>query len=335
MRNSISYLRTLFMWRAGSDFCRDNRAHAAVEYALMLAMIVGSALLIIDALGRDSSATFGGLSGTLGGQRQVSSSGDPAHGDGSSAAAGQTQSSASVWGLARLAVTCGLLAAALGGVLVVYRARRARNAPETDDVPPAETAPPAEQLRYIAKRQQILRGLANDGRRVLHNQLLVRQIMSTPHARVLPETPCDELCELMSKYQIRHLLVCSGEGELRGIISDRDKQAAAGKTAADIMTPRPMFVGPEHMLAHAVTIMLERRISALPVLDNGRLVGIVTMTDVAMALQCTLQLVDRLIAEIEGVVEGNKSAEDLFPRELGPATSIDSGAAETASCLAG
>lgn len=323
--------RAMKMARLVAGFIHDNRANAAVEYALMLAMIVGSALLIIDALGRETSATFAGLHGSLGGHPQVTAPAGMARDNGPVGA----PAAGNVWGRTRLVVACGLLAAAIGGAVVVYRCRRARRAESAEETSPTPVAaPPVEQLRYIAKRQQILRGLAGDGRRVLHNQLLVRQIMSAPHARVLPETPGDELCEMMRAYQIRHLLVCSAEGELLGIISDRDKQGAEGKTAGEIMTPRPMFVAPDQMLAHAVTMMLERRISSLPVLDNGRLVGIVTMTDVAMALQCTLQLVDRLISEIEGIIEDHKTTDDLFPIELAPDTPSALRAVEIASSLA-
>lgn len=300
-----------------SRFLSDKGAHAAVEYALMLAMIVGSALLIIDALGRGSATTFAGLHGKLNGNRATSvMPNDGRGGEPSGVSLVRPEAAESpIWGLARLAVTCALLAGAIGGVLVVYRGRKLRRDAEAAAKAPTVAPPPVEEMRYVGKRQQILRGLANDGRRLLHNQLLVRQIMSAPNSRVTPETPTGELCEIMRTRQIRHLLVCSAEGELQGIISDRDQGARTGKSAAEIMTPRPTFVGPNDLLAHAVTVMLERRFSSLPVLDNGKLVGIITMTDVAMALQCTLQLVDRMIAEIEGVVAGRMSEESI-PEEI-------------------
>jgi len=53
---------------------------------------------------------------------------------------------------------------------------------------------------------------------------------------------------------------------------------------------------------HVVTILLESRISSLPVVDGDQLVGIITATDVVVDLQCSLQLTDRVISRVDGTI---------------------------------
>jgi CBS domain-containing protein len=84
---------------------------------------------------------------------------------------------------------------------------------------------------------------------------------------------------------IRHLPVVDGE-TLVGMVSDRDLKKAKGSGLSDetgvdeLMTPFTVRVGPRDGLSKAAKIMLESRISALPVLEGDHLVGILTSTDV-------------------------------------------------------
>ena len=73
----------------------------------------------------------------------------------------------------------------------------------------------------------------------------------------------------------------------------------SGATAADLMTREPAVVTPDVTITAAVSVMLTRRISSLPVVEQERVVGIVTMTDVAMTLQCALQSLDKLSSELD------------------------------------
>jgi acetoin utilization protein AcuB len=126
--------------------------------------------------------------------------------------------------------------------------------------------------------------------------MLVRDVMQTKLVTVSPETTLPQATRLAAERRIRHLPVVEG-GELLGIVSDRDlKQAMASPATsleahelsyllsrlavAEIMTKTVITIGPLSPVEEAARLMLQEKISALPVTDGGQLVGIVTETDV-------------------------------------------------------
>jgi acetoin utilization protein AcuB len=105
---------------------------------------------------------------------------------------------------------------------------------------------------------------------------------------------------LMLKERIRHLPVASPEGRLLGIVTDRDirlnlpsratslsvwelNHLLAKLTVGEVMTTGVISVGPDRPAREAAQLMVEHQIGALPVEDEGRLVGIVTETDLLRA----------------------------------------------------
>jgi CBS domain-containing protein len=59
-----------------------------------------------------------------------------------------------------------------------------------------------------------------------------------------------------------------------------ERQKASGLTASDIMTRPPVTIGPFDLVSHAAHVMYERKVSCLPVVESGRLVGLITRADV-------------------------------------------------------
>lgn len=127
----------------------------------------------------------------------------------------------------------------------------------------------------------------------------VREWMSASPTTVPPRTPVPEARELMQRKVIRHLLVVEGE-RLLGIITDRDIRLNLPSPAtslsvweinylltklkvSEVMTKAVITVEPDRAIEDAARLMLEHRIGALPVTDNGRLVGILTETDLLRA----------------------------------------------------
>lgn len=127
----------------------------------------------------------------------------------------------------------------------------------------------------------------------------VREWMSLLPTTVGPETSVSEARELMRRKVIRHLLVTEGE-RLAGIITDRDirlnlpspatslsvwevNYLLAKLTVGDVMTKAVIRVEPERPIEDAARLILEHRIGALPVMEDGRLVGILTETDLLRA----------------------------------------------------
>ena len=152
--------------------------------------------------------------------------------------------------------------------------------------------------RFAVKRQEIYRVLCRNLKEVLTCNVKVGHILSNLPVSVLPSEPVAKLAEIMKDNQIRHLLVCNAKGNLLGVVSDRDVSSGKGTTAEDIMTSHPCTVSVSTDLRTAITIMLKHRFSSLPVLEEERLVGIITVTDLIIMLQVTLQLLDKFNADL-------------------------------------
>lgn len=114
-----------------------------------------------------------------------------------------------------------------------------------------------------------------------------------------PDTPVLEARQVMVDKRIRHLLVTDGP-KLVGIITDRDirlnlpspatslsvweiNYLLAQMTAASAMTRAVITISPQRDARDAALVMLDHRIGALPVVDGGTLVGIITETDLLRA----------------------------------------------------
>lgn len=127
----------------------------------------------------------------------------------------------------------------------------------------------------------------------------VRELMTGAPITVRPSTGVFEARQRMLDERIRHLLVTDGD-ELMGIVTDRDirlnlpshatslsvwevNYLLARLTVGQIMTKAVLTVGPDREAPEAARLMLEHKIGALPVVDNGRLIGIVTETDILRA----------------------------------------------------
>ena len=132
----------------------------------------------------------------------------------------------------------------------------------------------------------------------------VSEWMTPAPVTVAPSTPISRVQALMVHRRIRHLPVVE-DGRLVGIISDRDVRAThlspvSGVAARQVRDPgdqltvraimtRPVLtVAPHESLDGAVRLMLENRISGLPVTHGDRVVGILTAVDLLRAFSTTL-----------------------------------------------
>lgn len=135
----------------------------------------------------------------------------------------------------------------------------------------------------------------------------VRDLM-TPDVRTIPagET-LDRAAQLMREHHIGALPVTDGDGELAGIITDRDivvKCVAAGHdpsntTAGQLAEGAPESVDVGADADEAVRVMSDARIRRLLVLDGGAPVGMVTEADLARALPA-----DQLVTFVSAVYAG-------------------------------
>ncbi len=126
--------------------------------------------------------------------------------------------------------------------------------------------------------------------------MLVEDVMQRDVITVTPETTLPEALRLARGRGVRHLPVMDGP-ELVGIVSDRDLKRAMASPATslerhelhyllekvameEIMTRAVITVGPMLPVEEAARVMLKEKVSALPVTEHGKVVGIVTETDV-------------------------------------------------------
>jgi len=119
---------------------------------------------------------------------------------------------------------------------------------------------------------------------------LLQQKGDTVHT-IGPEATVFEALKLMAEHNVGALLVLK-EGELKGIISERDyarkvilHDRHSKKTrVSEIMTEQVVTVSPEQLLEDCMNLMTERRVRHLPVVERGRLIGVISIGDVVKAL---------------------------------------------------
>ena len=117
--------------------------------------------------------------------------------------------------------------------------------------------------------------------------MFVKEIMTTDVKTIRPEDNVKRLAEMMVKNKIGSLVVVEGSGEVVGIATERDiieDIILLGKSpeevkVRDVMTKDIITVNPDNTLEEAAEVMVNHKIKKLPVIDKGRLVGIVTATD--------------------------------------------------------
>jgi acetoin utilization protein AcuB len=148
----------------------------------------------------------------------------------------------------------------------------------------------------------------------------VKDVMTKDPIAIDPEAAVGTALDVMRSKHIRHLPVVDDAGTLVGIVTDRDLRHAALAPALDeylsvrahrrarqmsetlenlqvkdVMTWAVVTTGPEAPLTYGALIMFERRVGSLPVLERGRLVGMLTERDVLRAL-----LLEGKVAEFGG-----------------------------------
>ncbi|MGQ9480924.1 CBS domain-containing protein [Chloroflexus sp.] len=125
----------------------------------------------------------------------------------------------------------------------------------------------------------------------------VAEWMTENPVTVTPDFSVLAAYERMRARGIRRMPVVDKDGALVGIITRSDIEQAmshprseeerrlarfslAGQTVAEYMTPNPITVTADASIGEAATIMIRARVSGLPVMDNGRLIGIITESDI-------------------------------------------------------
>jgi CBS domain-containing protein len=117
----------------------------------------------------------------------------------------------------------------------------------------------------------------------------VRDVMTSSVEWVTPETSIAKVAQMMRKNDVGSIPICI-ENKMIGIITDRDivlKVVAEGLNtnnilARDIMSTEIISVSPDQDIHEAANLMSKYQIRRLPVLENGKLVGILALGDMAI-----------------------------------------------------
>lgn len=162
--------------------------------------------------------------------------------------------------------------------------------------------------------------------------MLVKERMSKPVIFVPPEMPILEALKLMQREQIRRTPVIR-DGKMVGIVSDKDLLNASPSDATtlsmwelnylvsrisvqDVMTREVRTVEEGTPIEEAARIMADNKIGGLPVMRDGRVVGLITETDLF-----------RILLELMGAREGGLRVTAIVPDTVGELAKITSAVA--------
>jgi len=119
--------------------------------------------------------------------------------------------------------------------------------------------------------------------------MLVARRMSTNPVIISPSASILDAIELMKKHSIRHLAVVDREERLVGWISDTDLRGVLVASmieelaVGDVMISNPITVLSSDVLEQAALLITEHKIGGMPVLEDGKLVGVITVVDILEA----------------------------------------------------
>ncbi len=123
---------------------------------------------------------------------------------------------------------------------------------------------------------------------------------------VSPESSVFDALKMMAEKNVGALLVMD-EGKLRGILSERDyarKVILLGKSSHDlkvseIMSDKVVCVGPEQTVDECMALMSGKRIRHLPVLESGKVIGVLSVGDLVKAV---IALQQQTIQQLESYI---------------------------------
>lgn len=125
----------------------------------------------------------------------------------------------------------------------------------------------------------------------------VRDRMSKPLHTTTPGASVDTALKLMREFSVRHLPVMD-QGRLVGLVTDTELRTAWFPSLLDklnvndVMVKEPVTIEADETVYQAARLIHHNRITGLPVLENDRLVGIITQADILQLLIETLGLLD-------------------------------------------
>lgn len=147
--------------------------------------------------------------------------------------------------------------------------------------------------------------------------MVVRDLMSSPVFSIRADKKLFAAQEIMRWAHVRHVPVVDAQGALVGILSHRDilgaavsslaikiseverRQDLAAKEVGNVMNPVKATIDPNERIQRAAQVMRHFQVGCLPVLEHGKMVGIITEADL-------LEVIERLSDEVVENLSGKR-----------------------------
>lgn len=137
---------------------------------------------------------------------------------------------------------------------------------------------------------------------------LVRDVMTNNPENVDADASVSDAATIMHELEIGAVPVV-GNGAIQGIITDRDiaiRVVAANRNpsevkVSEIATPNPVTVGPDADMKEAEDLMAQHQVRRLPVVENGKLVGILALGDVSV--EASVKDAGRVLRDVSNPAE--------------------------------
>lgn len=130
----------------------------------------------------------------------------------------------------------------------------------------------------------------------------VKDVMTRRVVSVAPEESAAVAARLFARYNVGALPVCTSEGRLKGVVTDRDivlrciaaEEDPTRTKVSEIMTRRVISVDAGERAENAAKLMAREQIRRLPVEENGKLVGMVSLGDLALVPDFSVEAANAL-----------------------------------------
>ncbi len=138
----------------------------------------------------------------------------------------------------------------------------------------------------------------------------VKDLMNPSVVTIEPGSSASLAARLISRHNVGSLPVCGEDRRLRGVVTDRDivlrciaaEEDPAQTPVRDIMTRSCTTVSPEDDCREATRLMSEHQVRRLPVVEKGKLVGVISLADVARSGRFDMEAAQALCEISENII---------------------------------
>lgn len=130
----------------------------------------------------------------------------------------------------------------------------------------------------------------------------LRDVMTNQVIRIHPDESVAVAARTLTRYNIGILPVCGNDGRVCGLVTDRDivtrclasGRSPEGTTVREVMTSKIIAARPDMDTTIAASLMGSKQIRRLPVMENGRLCGMLSLGDLAKKEESSMEAGDAL-----------------------------------------